>query len=253
MSRALDILNQLQLKLTAKDTSYDLEPSEVDEMFGPGFATQYADTSDDDTIDVPDVSGVDRPYITNRPFVLPRGKKGGSNYLPFETESALKEQDEENEDENKNAEMDADMKAAEAEAEAKDKDDVDIPVEPNVDAGDDFKGMDASDGDIGDISSLGQNEEEPKTAGELGRIYELKKIYSRLTSIESYLSDEASGEMSNIRNYVSQSIELFEVVSSNFDSYKDKLDEIIVMYYKFILEVYETVKNFYKKSASSGD
>ena len=91
----------------------------------------------------------------------------------------------------------------------------------------------------------GESEDDLRDAKNIGKIYELKKIYSRLTSIESYLSNDASQEMANIRNFVSQAIELFEVISANFDSYRDKLDEIIIMYYKFILVVYNAVKNYY--------
>jgi hypothetical protein len=95
--------------------------------------------------------------------------------------------------------------------------------------------------------------EEEKDPTELGRIYELKKIYSRLTAIEGYLGDESSKELLQIRSYVSQAIELFEVVSSNFNSYKDKLPEIIVMYYKFLKEVYHQVKEIYRKQSNLGD
>ena len=112
-------------------------------------------------------------------------------------------------------------------------------------------------GDMGaggmDNMGMGMQEEEEKTPTELGRIYELKKIYTRLTSIESYLGNESDQELLEIRNYVSQGIELFEIVSSNFDSYKDRMNEIIVMYYKFILEVYESVKRYYSSQKQSGD
>jgi len=95
--------------------------------------------------------------------------------------------------------------------------------------------------------------QEQKTASELGRIYELKKIYTRLTSIESYLGNESSQELLEIRNYVSQSIELFEIIAANFDSFKEKLDEVIVMYYKFLIEVYGSVKNYYGQVSKKED
>jgi len=44
-----------------------------------------------------------------------------------------------------------------------------------------------------------------------------------------------------------------QLVSSNFDSYKEQLDDIIVTYYKFILEVYKEVESYFKKEAKSGD
>jgi hypothetical protein len=89
-------------------------------------------------------------------------------------------------------------------------------------------------------------EEPPKEPKELGRIYELKKIYARLTSVEAYLSDASEPDLLKLRTLVSQSIEMFEILASNFDSYKDRLDEIIVMYYKFIDETYSTLREYYK-------
>jgi len=81
---------------------------------------------------------------------------------------------------------------------------------------------------------------------EIGRVFELKKIYSRLTSIESYLSDSSDTTLLKLRNYVSQSIELFEILIANVKSFKDKLDEIIIIYYKFIEIVYGLLNKYYE-------
>jgi hypothetical protein len=104
-------------------------------------------------------------------------------------------------------------------------------------------------GDMGGGMGMGGMEEEEKSPNELGRIYELKKIYTRLTSIESYLAAEADTELSEIRRFVSQSIELFEIVASNIGSYKDKMDDIIISYYKFLKEVYSQIRNYYKEKS----
>lgn len=112
--------------------------------------------------------------------------------------------------------------------------------------------MDMGMGDEAGMGDMGMEEEE-KSPHELGRIYELKKIYARLTSIEGYLSAEADPELSEIRRFVSQSIELFEIVASNIDSYKDKMDEIIISYYKFLKEVYFKIKGYYKTKSEDAD
>jgi len=96
------------------------------------------------------------------------------------------------------------------------------------------------------MGGFGQ-EEEPLSKQDLGRTYELKKIYTRLTAIESYLSNESDPELLEIQKTVHQAIKLFEVISSNFDSYMEKIDGIIIMYYKFIDEVYKKVKQHYIK------
>lgn len=227
-----NILQQIQTKLI-KQYAGDVQimSNEVEEMFGPGFNSQFSPSGNEDGIDVTDVSGVDMSYTTHRPIPEPKGKKAGSNYVPF---GEAKEED-------------VPEKTNEPEPST-------IPETPpskvnmtNPTMGDDDLG-----GDMTGMGMMGQEEEE-KTSTELGRIYELKKIYARLISIEAYLGDESDKELLEIRSYISQGVELFEVISSNFNSYKDKLDEIIIIYYKFLLEVYASVKNFYSKQKNLGD
>ena len=217
MSRSNDILLKLRTKI---------------EEFGVGFISQYP--ADDEYMDVPDL--VDQPYETNKDFDLPPGdkKKFKLKFKKSKNESVVIEQDDA-----------AEVPPGPA-----------LPPEPTgaepmPDMGGDIPGAGEMGGDMGMGGGFGA-EEEPKTSGELGRIYELKKIYARLTSIESYLANESDPTLLQIRTLVSQSIELFEVVAANFDSYKEKLDEIIITYYKFLTEVYANVKEQFKKQ-NNGD
>lgn len=100
---------------------------------------------------------------------------------------------------------------------------------------------------ISGMDEFGQIEEEPLSKQDLGRTYELKKIYTRLTTIELYLSNESDPELLKIQKSVHQAIKLFEVISANFESYMERIDKIIIMYYKFIDEVYKKVKQHYIK------
>ena len=235
---ATNILQQIQDKLISKYDSNVQIKSDLDELFGPGFVNQYPDSSDDATYDVTNSTAVDVPYTTNRPIPEPKGKKAGSNYVPFGEAEGIDTEKET-------------MAVADKAMDAGEEVGAEAGAEAGVDA-------DMNMGDVGGVGGIdnvgmGMQEEEEKSPTELGRIYELKKIYTRLTSIESYLGNESDQELLEIRNYVSQGIELFEIVSANFDSYKDKLNEIIVMYYKFILEVYSSVKDFYNRQKKSGD
>ena len=92
----------------------------------------------------------------------------------------------------------------------------------------------------------GEEDEVPKDPETLGRIYELKKIYSRLVSIESFLNDVSEPMLLKLRNFVSESIELFQLMINNIDTFKNKTDEIIILYYKFLRIVYELLKQFYE-------
>jgi len=196
----------------------------VSEMYGPGF-TQ----ADDSSIENPGLA--DRPYITHRVITPPDIKyKVRDIKRVREAEEDELETDEETPIEDEPAE--------EVPAE-------EVPAEAGGE-------LDTGMGDTG-MGMMGMPEEEEKDPTELGRIYELKKIYSRLTSIEGYLGTESAPELLEIRHHVSQAIELFEIVSSNFNSYKDKLPEIIVTYYRFIKEIYHQVKEFYKKQKNLGE
>lgn len=100
------------------------------------------------------------------------------------------------------------------------------------------------------LGAMGQQQEEEKlTLTQIGRVYELKKIYSRLSSVESFLSRTTDENILEVRKLVSQSIDLFELVISNFDQYKDKVDEIIVTYYEFLQNVYESIKKHFSSSS----
>jgi len=99
-----------------------------------------------------------------------------------------------------------------------------------------------------DPNAMGGGFGEPpaKTAEEVGKIFELKKIYSRLLAIESQLSFSSEIVLLKLRKYISQSIELFETLISNVDTFKDEIDDIIVIYYEFLEQVYDIMKRFYK-------
>lgn len=90
-------------------------------------------------------------------------------------------------------------------------------------------------------------EEVPQDPEYIGRIYELKKIYSRLVSIESFLNDASDPRLLKLRHYVSSSIELFQTLINNISAYKDNIDNLIVFYYKFLLIVYTLLRKFYEQ------
>ena len=83
------------------------------------------------------------------------------------------------------------------------------------------------------------------TSSQIGRVFELKKIYSRLASVETFLARTTDESILEIRKMVSQSIDLFELVITNFPQYKETVDEIIVTYYEFLDVVYGSIKTYF--------
>jgi len=235
MSSPSDIFNKLQIKVFNKANKLEV----TDEVnMSPGFVAQYtssADDPDDDYIDVPDVADVDNDYVTNRSVGLP-GHPSKGDRLPLESKQKITEVEEPSDDVPDPSEL-----AAGAGAEAGEE----AGAEAGADMGD-VGDMGGADMGAGGIPGMPGEEEEKKEPKELGRIYELKKIYARLTSIESYLSDASEPSLLKLRSLVSQSIEMFEILASNIDQYKDKMDDIIVMYYKFLEGVFDILKKYYK-------
>lgn len=79
-----------------------------------------------------------------------------------------------------------------------------------------------------------------------GRALELKKIFSRLLALQNFLSSSVDQGLTVLRDYVLKAIELFRTVIDNLASYKDKIDDIIVLFYSFIERAYEVLKEYYK-------
>ena len=58
-----------------------------------------------------------------------------------------------------------------------------------------------------------------------------------------------SPKMFKTKQNIGKSIDLFAIIGANPESYKDRIDEIIVDYYKFLEAVYKKVKSFYRSEA----
>jgi len=267
MANPTDVLMQLQAKM---DTKYMIKNAEVKDDLeedleedignqssgatGSGFGSSLANkryNPGDDDVDVPDVDAVDEPYTTNKAISTDTSNsqtkvkgKISVEVIKAMIEQAVAPQASEEEmspdDPGPDAPGHTDTAAAPEQA----------PAEPGAEPGMDPSMAGADQG----MGMMGE-EEDPlvsKTPSELGRIYELKKIYTRLTTIESYLSESSDPELLRVRLLVSKSIELFEILSSNIPVYKppkapkERLDEIIIMYYKFLKQVYESVAKYYK-------
>ena len=102
---------------------------------------------------------------------------------------------------------------------------------------------------LGDPMAGVPGQEETKDPTELGRTYEMKKIYARLVSMNEYLADEMSPKIVKTKRSLAKAIDLFAVIGANPDSYKEKIDEIIISYYKFLEASYKRVRAFYKSEA----
>jgi hypothetical protein len=73
----------------------------------------------------------------------------------------------------------------------------------------------------------------------------MKKIYSRLTSVESYLAESTDKHLLDLRRGVGKAINLFEVVITNISKFKERIDPIIVTFYEFLDQVYSALRKYH--------
>ena len=129
-----------------------------------------------------------------------------------------------------------------------------VPGEENMGGGEDLGagGDVGGGGELGGMGmGMGQEQEQTLTSNEIGKVYEMKKIYSRMTSLEAHLSSTTDTSLLTMRGMVSQAMDLFETVVVNFDQYKEQINEIIVTFYKFLDVTYEILRSYYKNDAKN--
>jgi hypothetical protein len=160
----------------------------------------------------------------------------------FETHIYVGEADKKDEDEE---EGETTPKPIEPEPEPEKKEE--IPAEGEEDIGG-MEGIPGEEGIPGMEGIPGEEKEEegPEDSIEVGKVYELKKIYARLVAIQTHLNTVSDEFLIDLRKHVNQSLDLFKTVISNFKLYKDRIDEIIETYYQFVDNVYSILSKFYK-------
>lgn len=115
--------------------------------------------------------------------------------------------------------------------------------DPNAAFNDPYGGQDPS--MIDGMDPYGQPVE-IKTSTELGRIYELNKIYYRLYTINKFLKNVSDEKLQSIKKMVSEAFDIYRLILNNIDSYKDKVDDIILKYYEFISNLVLIIDDYYK-------
>lgn len=247
------VINNLNRKLFFKFTKIKVEPDKseskpkrVEEYMSNTFTMHYhgdKPTSTGNQIDVPNVAAVDTEYTTHQHYMQPEKKTKEKDALvdiDGEEEEDIREQDE----------GEADVPVEEAPPPSEELPPEEGGPDETPEIGDPGMGGDAGmglDPGMGDPNAGMPGEQEPANPNELGRTYEMKKIYARLVSMNQYLSDERSPKILKTKQNIARAIDLFAIIGANPDSYTDRIDEIIVGYYKFLSAAYQKVKHFIKK------
>ena len=77
----------------------------------------------------------------------------------------------------------------------------------------------------------------------IGRAYKLKDIFENLTKIRNYLRDTNNIELSKLYKDSDKAFEMYKLVINNLKTYKEKVDDLIIMYYELIKIMLEKIKN----------
>lgn len=274
------IINNLNRKLMLKLNKIRVIPDEGDKeqsieefmggyVGGMGFSQHYGGLSYTQGTDPRDAKTFDHTYKTHTPatFRKDHQAKGGKPKFKKKDEDEDKKHFVDLSGESGEEDYEEDMKMSEIEA---------LPAAPPPEgpeadptatedtgaadeAGGDFApeggdpgmgaGGDVTDPGLGDPMAGMPGQEEPKDPNDLGRTYEMKKIYSRLVSMNQYLADEQDRRIMKTKQSIAKAIDLFAVIGANPESYKERIDEIIVGYYKFLEAAYKRVRSFYKLEA----
>lgn len=102
-------------------------------------------------------------------------------------------------------------------------------------------------GGMGATSGFETPEQEIQTDEYIGKVYELKKIHSRLLSLSSFLEVASDPRLLKLRSFIGEALGLFRVVTSNLDSFKGRIDDVIIVFYKFLKYCYALVLSYYQQ------
>ena len=98
-----------------------------------------------------------------------------------------------------------------------------------------------------------EQEEIPEEANEevisdLDKVFRLKKIYSRLISISKILDHHSDDKFEELRSDILEGIDLFHIIVSNFDNFKDSIDDIIESFYGLLKSSVKEIDKLTKKT-----
>ena len=87
----------------------------------------------------------------------------------------------------------------------------------------------------------------------IGRAFKLKDVFEKLLKIKTYLRDCTNTQLESLYKDSITAFDMFKLVINNLKTYKEKVDELIVMYYELIKIMLEKIKNTLNESEQSID
>lgn len=115
------------------------------------------------------------------------------------------------------------------------------PNDPLAGLGDRSAGASSMGGGMMDPmgGGIGGQQAQPFTA--IGRAYKLKELFTALNTIDKVLKKQSDEDLLTLSTQVDKAFDLFKLIVNNLKSYKDQIDNIIIMYYSLLKDVSETL------------
>lgn len=93
----------------------------------------------------------------------------------------------------------------------------------------------------------GDPNEASKTFTAVGRAYKMKKIYEILDNISRLLHISSDPKLQELYKEVDTAFDLFRLVVNNLKIYKEKVDELIILYYALLKDICIKIEDIYKQ------
>jgi len=90
-----------------------------------------------------------------------------------------------------------------------------------------------------------------KNMSALGRLFTLKKLFFKFQSLNNLLNSQTDEKLKDMIAISNDSFKIFKLVIANLKSYKETIDEIIIMFYKLIRELTHRLHIYLKRKYDS--
>lgn len=105
-------------------------------------------------------------------------------------------------------------------------------------------------GGAGDDTGFGTDiqfgEEGQLTASEIGKVYTIKQLYFKLKGLSKLLEENNDVRLLPLKNKVLKSIDMFQLVINNYETYKEKIDQLIIIFYRFIERTTKILNKYFE-------
>jgi hypothetical protein len=82
---------------------------------------------------------------------------------------------------------------------------------------------------------------QPVDKTEIGKIYELSRLYSRLVAINNVLQYLADPKLDDMKYKVAEALDLFNVIISRYDDFNSSVGKITDKYTNFIMKITDEI------------